>query len=238
MAVQDFKFRAVGRIKETKTELITRDGPMRGKAMTTLLIESDGTNFRDEHPLLEVKAYGEKSVTAGKFEVGTEVEIDGRMRGGAPRVDTHGVEHYRTSLSVGNIKVAEGLEHGFTFEATGNMKRVSLGQVERSGDAKASVVLERTYNERGDIAMLEVAAYRDTALDAGEAGQGDNLVIKGEIVSRPQIDYETNQTKTDLNGRPYYNTMVTASEVVNLTPHVDKEAPTKDEQEAEAEIPF
>ena len=238
--VQDFKFTAVGRIKTMDSELITSaNSQMRGKSKTTIVIESDQTNRNNEHPIFVVEAYAQKSVEATKFAVGDEVKVEGRIRGGAGRVGQDGFEHYRTSASLGKIEKAEGLEHGFSFEATGTLERATIGTTPMTGDAKAGIVLTRTFGQDGDkVAKIELNAYRGAAIDAGQAFKGDTIVAKGSLNSRAQVDFESNEVRTDANGRPYYNTYATADEIVNLTPHLEQSAPAPETAEVDAPAPF
>lgn len=237
---QGFKFTAVGRIKEIRTEVITStESSMRGRAMTHLLLESDVANYNGEHAQLMVNAYGQRSADLNGFGIGDEVKVEGNISSGKARTGTDGLEHYRPGLSLAKVEKAEGLEHGFNFEAAGKLERVTVGQTFKSNDAKAAIVLTREYERNGalETAKVEINAFRAAALDVAEAQNGDMIVARGGINSRAQVDFNTNQVRTDANGHPYYNTYVSANEVMNLTPHVEKSNLDAPEAESPA-VPF
>ena len=237
---QDFKYTAVGRIKDIHSELMTGDNPnLRGRTKTTIVLEQDKENRNKEHTQLVITAFGERAANAEKFAVDDSVKVQGRMAGSAtPRVGKDGLEHYRPNFTLSSIEAAEGLEHEFTFEAIGKLERVNLGRTVGTGDASANVVLSRTFGQDNDKTVrFELNAYRGAALDLGEAKVGDIVAIRGSMNSKQQLDFETNEVRCDANGHPYYNTYVAGNEVVNLTPQVEKS--NLDTPEAEsAEIPF
>ncbi len=238
---QGFKFTAVGRIKEIRTELITSpESSMRGRAMTHLLLESDVANYNGEHAQLMVNAYGQRSADLNSFAVGDEVKVDGNIGSGRPRTGTDSLEHYRPGLSLAKIEKAEGIEHGFTFEAAGKLERVVAGQTFKRNDAKAAIVLTREYERNGAVetAKVEINAFRGAALDVANAQTGDMIVARGGVNSRPQVDFNTNQVRTDADGHPYYNTYVSANEVLNLTPHVEKTAEINQPEAESPAVPF
>ena len=244
--VQDFKFVAVGRLAAIRTGIIENSqvSGINGTFKTTMVLESDQTNMNGDHRLLVVQAYGAKSDAAEAFHIGDEVKVQGRLRGSETQPDQHGVKHYRTSLTMNTIEKAEGLEHGFTFEASGLVDRQpTLDRVIGKGYVRSAFVLSRSIVQNGKPiqAKIELSSIKDVAVEASHAQVGDLLVARGDINSVQEVDKETDKVRVDAEGNPYYRTFVNTTELINLTPHLDQTVGTTapaPEAEVNAPAPF
>lgn len=214
LSAKVFVFHGVGTVVEKQTEMAAN-----GVRRTTLVLEDDPMPGDRAPNRVRVFFRRMGAVEAAGIEVGTTIEVEGRL-GGNLKYDSKGNARafpYVSGSEIRQVDPEADVLTGFRFTARGKVvEEPGVGET-RGGVAHTRVLLGREYDsfQGPQTTEIEVNAFGANAMKLKDVKPGYDVYVEGGVASRT---YEDKQT-----GEPRWTTDLFVREAIVLTePDVEK----------------